>query len=200
MNPVNQVHHFIRTAEENLILNPSLLGNQPMFANGGVTNGAVDAFKLECTPHHSELTDLFDQYKIKKVELTFFYSNTEQAAVAGATTTTHNMLMHYGVKDTDDGTPVANAAELSEYASCKITQLSKPYTVTIYPKIAIAAYQDGVFTAYAADTNKWIDSDFPDVEYYGYKWGLDFLGDNTNAQIGMLKVVSKYYIDCRNTK
>lgn len=193
----HRTHYFKRTALKILDVNPSTIGRISYWANSGWTNGTSDdAFLLSYLTNVSEITNLFDMYKINGIKMKFIFDrNSAQSSVA-----TESLPTLYFYNDYDDGVVPINLGEACQYETLRIKRLDKPATFFFKPKIQSMIYNTAITTAYATPKiNPWLDCGNPNVPHYGCKWILD---TNTafNASIGALTVIMTYYIACKDVR
>ena len=161
---------------------------------------------LSDLPSSTEFTALFDMYRIKKIEITFIYDhNSGDVATSAGVAANANMGMPnlFLVTDHDDDTVLGGSSDYMQYEPCSISRLDQIKRWTVYPRVAMAAYQ-GAFTAYASQGQQWIDAASPGVAHYGCKFGVDASMCNVAAsgavRIGTLNVISKYFLECKDTR
>jgi hypothetical protein len=140
--------------------------NVAYYATLGALNGA------------SALLNVFDQYMIKNVTLTFvplcvtsFIMSGTVATVAPTAVYNHNVLIT--CVDLDDAvTPTENGILDHETMTCH-GPFVKPFSRSFVPAVAVEAYQTGGFGGYASRVNQWIDAASPNVQHYGLKWNVN---------------------------
>jgi len=160
------------------------------------------SFALNNPPGYSELTALFDRYRLTKVQLTFIYgknsANITQTTTAGANT---NLPCLYTAIDLDDDSAPANIDELLEYETCHVDRLDKIVKRTVYPRIATAAYS-GAFTSYAnMDPSTWIDCNSDGVRYYGLKYVVRYPSHVISAtDEGELQIIQKHTFQFKDVR
>lgn len=170
--------------------------------NGAVTTSTAGyKFRLSDTPGYTEITSLFDKYRIKGIKATFMPRvNVLRITDLGAgTTTVTTSPPIFSVIDYDDATAPTNAAQLHEYENCKVHNEFKPWSVFFRPRIAMATYGGGAFTSYGTGpAGLWIDAASPSVEYYGLKIATAeyAIGNNLTNDI-YWDVIFKVYIQCK---
>lgn len=153
------------------------------------------AFTLASLPNYQEFTNLFDSYRINGVSVLILFDHNSSDVGPSGTNIIPN-LTH--VIDYDDANVLTAESQYLEYEKYKINRLDKPVKFYIpKPRFAIAAYS-GAFTSYATKTG-WVDCASPSVEHYGYKMLIDGSmagGAGTNT-LGVVKVITTYYISCK---
>jgi hypothetical protein len=161
----------------------------------------VYSFRLDDLVAYTELTNLFDQYKIEKVKLTYFprYSETNAPTVvlnAGLFTT--NTLLWNAVSD--DGTTLLSTQNNAlQRMNAKMRIANKPFSVWV-PK---PKYQIEVATtlaiAGARPSTGWLDCDNFGVTH----WGHEIAGYSPAANPAQLvewKCYATYYLALKDVR
>lgn len=156
-------------------------------------------FKLSDIPNFSEFVALFDQYKILGVGITWIFTRTENQI---STTVGQNPMPNLGyVRDYNDATPLTSEGNYLQFQDCRIRRLDRPISMYVRPRPSTALY-NGAFTGYGVPTNVWIDTASSDVQHYGVKWFTDasMEGSLPTEQLGVIKMVFRFYLAFRNVK
>jgi hypothetical protein len=178
------------------------------FFGSGSSNVTADPcfamfFTLNDVPQVSTLTALYDQYKIREVEVTFTPTITVQNEVSA----TNQLLVPdyslYYALDFDDAAVVSPLTTLMEYEGIKQYNATasrwRPLKIRFKPHVAIAAYVASAFSSFANQSNEWIDCASPSVQHYGLKWGLPCPINTTFAQ-ATYTITCRYLIDFRTVR
>nr|WAE42875.1 MAG: capsid protein [Cressdnaviricota sp.] len=167
-----------------------------------ITDGFINyvpIFKLSNLPSYTEFTTLYDQYRICAVKMKILYDATVTSTPVGnATAMMPNCISVY---DSNDSSALTGIHDYEQYTSMKIRRLGdRPISLYIKPKTAMPVYQGVVLSGYAQGVAKWIDSNSPDVEYYGVKIGFagNLEGGVGTNNIGHAFIECTYYIECRD--
>jgi len=125
---------------------------------------------LISSQNFSEFTNLFDQYRIVQVTVTF---------VPTSQVSTSSPLVTF--IDRDDASTLTAVTQCYEFPSCQISESGCLVERTFTPRPATAAYS-GVFTSFTSASAKiWIDAASAGVLYYGLKWyNTAQTGNNTS--------------------
>ena len=168
------MHSFSRMKNTSQILT---LSNNTAYANGSFT------FALNDLTNYTEFTNLFDQYKITKVQIEFkmhtnpyiLYSTQPVGGAQAAAPITFPTI--YLVNDHDDATALT-LAEFKERQSVRrfVLAPNKIIKWSVKPAILNQLYRTAVSTAYAPKYGQFIDCAQADVPHYGVKWGIDYDG------------------------
>lgn len=178
----NAIHSFIRRVRR---------GTFSQLAAGSGVQSVAYVFQLQDLPAYTEFTTLFDQYRIREVDIAFIplSNSVPPTSTSGGELTT--------VLDYDDGTALATEIAAFQYESAVTTP---PWSVNrrkLVPRLATAAYA-GAFTSYAnMPSSTWIDSTSIGVQYYGVK---AVMPQATGSQVTLYDVIATYKIECRNTR
>jgi len=155
--------------DPNTVYNVELTTMQIIASNTtGPTFGAI-AFQLSNFPQSTYYATVFDQYRIREVNVKFVPTATSVLTpVMGSGSYLLTVL------DYDDASTPTNMNSLVAYSSLKITPPGVIDERTLRPRIAMAAYgSSGTFTSSAnIDPLVWVDAGSATVQYYGLKYGL----------------------------
>jgi len=121
---------------------------------------------LSSLPNSSEFTNLFDQYRIDYVEVTF-RPQYNMSTISSQSSQVNPVL--YTVIDYDDATNVAAVTDLQQYSNCKECRFDETCVRRFQPRIAQAVYS-GAFTSFG-NTRGWVDCASAGVQWYGIKSG-----------------------------
>lgn len=176
----SRIHSFKRTA----ILTPI-----------GLSDSAVKdclQFKLSDLDDYSDFTNLFDQYRINAVKISFVpnFSNSalEYAANSAGLHSIHTVIDH------NDNTDPNDVLELMQYDNYRRKRIDR--VMTRYFKVNTLA--DTKPSGLSAEWKKWISTSSTDVAYYGLKYWIDALESSTVTAV--FDVFVTYYIQCRSVK
>jgi len=180
-------------------------------ANFMVSDTTADVFKgvqwqLNALTGFADIQNLYDQYRIAKVELVFYSCSTSQMTTSvGSTGTALNFAPYfmYAV-DTGDNTPVASFAELQEYGSCHTKQIQnnpngKIGALVIYPKVREGVLEDGgTIVSGVTKRAPWISTGRADVPHYGIKLGLSSTGTGGFDSAWSISLSTRIYLQVKN--
>lgn len=166
----------------------------------GVVNFACDTntgvgFKLNSIPGYSELTSLFDQYRIKSIRVTWRPQFNTAPMTANADALCPTLIT---VPDYNDATLLTTRAQYLQYEGVRSELLDHPITRTFWPRPSMAVYNNMITTGYAApDTAPWIDTTSPGAEHYAVKWALAYPIAGTSVANGHLMLEVNYTLELR---
>lgn len=141
--------------------------NIEIFADSAGTSGAA-AFTLDSLPNYTEITALFDQYRICEIRAAFNPMVNE----FGASTTTTDLPQLLTAIDRDDATAPPNADVVRQMSTCQTSAYTEFQLRVIRPRFAVGAYS-GTFTSFASSMpNQWIDTGSASVQHFGLKWAV----------------------------
>lgn len=180
---------------------------QQFFTNAGTpyTISLTTPFSLDLLPNYTEFENLYDQFKITGVRMTFTYSNnvSNLSSNTGSTVAGANVALPflYWCYDIDDNSLPSNLNEMRQYESCKSRRLDRPVKVWVKPRYLTMAYASAISTAYTVgDPKRWIDIANHETPHYGVKFCLDPIFTVSDNAIGMLRCEMKFYLLCRGVR
>jgi len=151
-------------------------------AAGSMTYGTLSYyFILTDVPTYTELTSLFDQYKVDRLTLKLYsYATSVTVGAAVSSNYPQSGIIVHDVVDYDDAAlPTGSDAgvqELREYQNYKCRNLinaaGAPVTRSWAPHLAVAAYS-GAFSSYKNEPFGWVDCASATVQGYGWKCILE---------------------------
>lgn len=161
-----------------------------------ITGGPLSLnFTLSDLPNVTDITNLFDYYKIKGVKLKFMYlSNFNSTTQVPASALP---MIHYCV-DYDDSTSFASENQALERGNIHSRRLDKPFTYYIKPKANAELYKTATTTGYAIKGSQWIDTNDNTVPHFGFKSYIQSGAGAYVTPLGVLKVYATYYLGLRN--
>ncbi len=135
------------------------------------TSVEVDAaavFHLNDLPDYSEFTNLFDQYRIKSIEVWLIPRSNEQF------TASDNPGLLASAVDYDDSSTVSRSG-LLEYSNVLESNGLNGHYRKFVPAAAVPAY-NGVTPGFTSVSSPWVDAAYPGVEHYGFKAAISATG------------------------
>lgn len=137
-------------------------------------------FVLSSLPGYTDFTDLYDEYRIDKAKITWYPDTQQSLENAGIGNTTA-----FTALDFDDASTVL-LASLQQYESCQHHNALHPFSRTVVPRFAVAAYS-GAFSSYK-NTSGWIDVASPSVIHYGIKVALPVQSGSPNTYTPVMEL------------
>lgn len=172
----------------------------------GVTTNIAGAYvlSLDTLPNYTEFTNLYDQYKINGIKLSFVPScNSYINSSVSGTSVAVGFSRFNSAIDYDDSTTPTSENVLLQYGSLRTTPGFKNHTRYFKPKVRNAAVIDTVSGALAAGPSRggqWLSTSAPDVEHYGLKvWCSGPINTVTSTAI-TYSVYATLYIACKNVR
>lgn len=154
---------------------------------------------LSGIPGYTEFTNLFDQYRIRKIVMKFV-PRFNSFSFADYTSTSTEVPSWVSAIDLDDSTPPTDADELMQYATVKYHVWNRPFTRVIYPRTATAMYS-GAFTSYGSTPSKqWIDCASTGVKYYGLKLATTTYSSANSGEAPSWDIIIDYYVQFRGMR
>lgn len=186
-------------------------------ASGGLVAGLFDVpcasfFTLNDVISYSDFTVLFDQYRIKKVTLTFRITTmaTSAAPGAGAAVTADNLLTNptiFWFVDQDDSI-APTTADMRERMGVRSRQLlpGRPVTLTVNrPRVDTVVFNavGGSAAVGLGKPSQWFDISQTNIPHQGIKWMIaDFdarplAGSTPTWQVTVEK---KYWLEFKQVR
>lgn len=133
-------------------------------------------FMLGHVANSSEITNLYDNYRIKMVYVKITPSFNSADVYQAGSDATHISIptMHYAV-DTDDSVVPGTRNTVMENSYSKTVRLDKPFTIAVKPRAQnVVALSNGTNVAGGLmPSNVWLDSSSIDILHYGLKFWID---------------------------
>lgn len=202
INRMLNVHLHRRWAESNSVQLTATTAAPVFFSH-------QETFKLSNLSNYSELTSLYDQYKINFVEIYVMWS-PDFLPIATSTTAGERAnlippsLKIYHLPDYDDDDALTKN-EYKERAKTKL-MLLKPQQrkkIIVKPAVLSQMYETLTTTGYAPKWRVKLDSSDPSVPHYSYKFGVELpqiVGGSSDIELGHLSFEFRYNLTMYNTK
>lgn len=148
-------------------------------------------FSLRDLPNYQEFTNLYDQYKINAVKISFIPQMTQSVSIGSINNPAANARF-FSVIDYNDDTPLTSIDDAREYASCKYTPILRTHKRYLKPRLQDrgATYTPG---------RPWVNCTSPEQDYYGVKIAVEPMG-STTTQTMAYSVEAVYYLSFKNVK
>lgn len=208
-----RVHTFKRVGEPLVITNSTaaarinVQGHADLVGGSGTPVGTADSFIAAATQlrgafrfclnqasNISEITNLFDNYRITKVKLMFAMSATE--ATSG-NSQLPMPIMNYCYDPDDNSVPPSRSSVL-ENGFCKTRRLERTFSVVVTPR-AQQSVVGGVGGAGGVlPVGTWLDSGSSSIYHYGLKFWIDQFPFASSDNAIALTVTPIFYIEAKN--
>ena len=153
-------------------------------------------FTLGDIPGASQLANVFDEYKIDKVDLIFVPDANSNNTISGSKPMERSIL--YTAFDPNDSAPASTLNELIQYQNCSQTPYLEKYRRTVYPRMAVnSADEEGTITV--APIGNWARTSDTSVLWYGLKYGASANGNAAGTE-QVWKIHAKLYLSFKNIK
>jgi len=147
-------------------------------------------FNLNQIPLTSNFTNLYDQYRICGIKVTFYPPVTQVSTITTINTPTAAARMFSAI-DLNDNTPPASTDEIREYENCKINPITEKHVRYIpFPKFINSSGQN---------VNDWISSSNPGTAHYGLKVAVEPMGSTSTLSMNY-NVEACFYLCFKNIK
>lgn len=167
-----------------------------------------DTFALSNVVGYTELTNLYDQYKIKSVTMKFhLISNPDRLTTPGTdpaanylTPPNYPKLWYYRDYDDSSALTLAQMREVGK-AKFKILKPNSVVSIKLRPAVLTQLYRTAVTTGYSPTWVKRIDCSQSDIPHYGLKWIMESDGVTlfTNSQY-LLRIEYVYNLTMFNSR
>lgn len=211
----SKTHMVKRLAQPALIVNDTatgdvrlkLDGNSSFFLGPSVTGDLTSTrnftmssqFQLNSVIDASDLTSLFDRYKIVGVKLQFQYLINAQSASVGLVG--GNLPVINWAFDGDDAAQPAdvNSVKVKGYCRSRVLNANKPLSIYIKPRVSKEIFNSTLTTGYSSERACWLDANSSTIPHFGLKIAITdwlFDGENNNA----LRIQPTYYLALKDTQ
>jgi len=217
---MSRVHMFKRVGLPLVITNTAAApyaavhpsSNATMLTGVGALAGSADdflashsqqrgafAFTLSQASAISEITNLFDNYRISKVKLTFMFSydNSTGGGAASGTPTLAAPVMHYCYDPDDNQTP-ASRIDVLQNGYCKTVRLTNQHTITVTPRAQQPIVGGTGAAGGVVPLGQWFDCASPLIPFYGLKFWIDQFPRGAADSQYCLSVTPTFYIEAKN--
>jgi hypothetical protein len=147
------------------------------------------SFALSNLDDSSALGAVFDQYRIKMIEVTAY------PGASGSYVQTNNSggVTHI-VIDYDDASALTTVAAALDYQNCMVVPTGNAWKRTFVPHVALAAYS-GAFTSFANFEPVWCDFASPSIAHFGLK-----IANTASLAVISYNLIVRMHIQCRNLR
>jgi len=132
-------------------------------ASTTISTSSAYNFSLNQVDQVSQLTAVFDQYRIDEIE---FWLWPKLGAEVASATADQGILA--SVIDYDDSNLLGSLTAALDYVNVLVSSGRDGHYRRFKPHVAIAAYS-GSFSSFANETSPWLDAASPSVQHYGVK-------------------------------
>lgn len=176
----------------------------------GVVNESdnADKFTLDSVTNYTELTTLYDQYRIRSVTMKFHLVTNPDRLTTPGTDPASNYLAPpnypklWYVRDYDDSSAVTltTLREMGK-AKFKVMKPNSVISVRIRPAVLTQLYRTDLTTGYSPSWPKKLDCSQSNIPHYGLKWIVETDGVSlyTNSQF-IVRVEYVYDLVFFNTR
>lgn len=148
-------------------------------------------------PNVSEFTNLFDQYRIYKVNYEIYWSqNLSNTGVVAPVP-----LLH--IVNDYDSTAAYAKSDLYQHPDMRTYQMQEgvPVRWTLYPKVRLDSLTtNGLLSSSAGLGTPWLSTSSPNIEYLGTRIFVDNLGRSTLADYGTFLIKVNFFMEFKNVK
>lgn len=145
---------------------------------------AAWTFRLANVPGLSELTGLYDQYKICGVHMKFFPSQTDSDTLSLVDRARANARFLSAI-DYNDATPPSSSDDLRQYTNCEVTSILEVHERYIKNPTYV--------TNSGQVSSEWLPTSFPNVAWFGLK---TFTEPTETTSLSTPVPVFSYRVEC----
>lgn len=185
-----QIYYFTRITDYGIVA--SISSSQQA---GSLT------FTLADLPNYAEFQNLYDQYKISAVRVTF-YPVAQAYQNQGSSTTPVTILPRFitAFDYDDDSVSGLNFDTLRQYQSAKITMADKIHVRYIKPCQAVEIYKSTTTSGYGPRRG-FCDTTHALTPHYGIKYCMEQTNGTSSPEGAYkYKIEAKYYLALRSVK
>lgn len=193
----NTIHRFKRTCKLDDLVVKYTAGTP------GVGVGANPAyqFTLNSLPDYSEFVNLYDMYKITGIKLSIVPTAQAVTSAVSGTINTSGFSRVHSVIDFDDNTQLASENNALQYATLRTTSHQRTHTRFFKPKLSVSIDGELATTlASAPSANRWISTEYPEVEHRGVKVWINPPVNNAVSTSLTYTVYATYYLAMKMSK
>lgn len=187
----NKVHTYIRWCDKDSTYQTSTGPNS--IVESGADQNLTYAFQLSNAVNASDFINLYDRYKINKIQL--FLEPTQNQTNAPVAFPFNRKIRV--VHDYTDNIPLTQEDDYLEYANCKSYNGvgSRTIKITLYPKIL-----NTVLGGYTTQSSKsqWLSTADDDILHFGIKMFIPANISTVSTQL--FRVRAKYWLSMANSK
>lgn len=184
-NQAHNVHHFKRVYKHSTSL---------VLSSAGASSGALN-MTFNMLPNYTELTSLFDQYRINKLVYRFVPTFSDGSLTASSGTCIPNLHI---VKDYDDSTDPTNTTTLMQYPNYQMWPSHKQRSIKFTPAV-LSDFMEGAGTATGPKFKQWINLANTAVEHRGIKYYLE-QAPGIQASTFYINIFVYVYFSCKGVR
>lgn len=161
--------------------------------------GLAYAFTLADLPSVSTFVNLFERYKLNRVDVCLERMATVSSSTAVAGSGNAHGVVHTVIDYDDNVAPLAsevgaNAMRARDNYRCDTLMGPVPLKWSLVPRLGLPAYTGSVFNGYTSTQPQWIDSASTGVLHYGMKWLFEVVNPTAAFAIMSVKFTFKYHL------
>lgn len=175
-----------------------------------VGQGGVFLIKLSDVPYYTEMTALYDQYKISRVKVAFMGGPTpvmqtiQSNNPEGQATWLANMPYMWAAIDYTDGV-LPTEDQMKQYGNVKTWRVDRYKSFYFKPTTELVGYNDQAQNQPAVVTsNRWISCSQTGIQHYGLKFFIEPFTTThygpDNQALYYLRVCVTYYMKFKNIR
>lgn len=176
-------------------------------SGGGTWYITAETFQLSDISNSSELTALYDSYRLSGVLYEVSVNTMFNQVTTGAAEMARVGLTAYMFEDNTDATTPTTSGEFTQRANVKATPVSEGGKVSFFlrPRPVTAIYNGVATPAFASLIDPatkgapFISCDYPGVPHYGLKWAICAPPNTTPTNMNFL-IARTYYFTLKDPR
>jgi len=158
-------------------------------SSNSVVVGTSYYFALSQIDQYASFQTVFDQYRIKMVEVTFIPGSNSQVTAA------NNQGLFTTVIDYDDASTLTTVGQALDFSNSLTGEGFQTQRRVFIPHSAVASYS-GSFASYQNEVDQWQDAQYPNVQHYGIKT----VWTPTSTASCVMSVLVRMWVQFRNVR
>lgn len=151
----------------------------------------------------SEFVNLFDHYRIDRINITGFFS-ANQVLADGTTTAEGRVLPILHIMNDYNTTTAQTLSNYLEHPECRHIQLgiNKTFRHSYVPRVRELSLGDNDTTTYPGVSKpyQWIDTNSPSIAHFGTRFYLDTFGLTGDETLGRFQFLVEYELSFKSVK
>lgn len=163
-------------------------------SNSGAVSNSY-SFNIASLPDITDFSNLFDQYKLNAIEVTFIPNITSNDM--NPVSTYYEMPNVHSIIDRDDDAAPGALTNLMQYPSYRRTRGHQVHKRYWKPALAQTIYKTGATTGTAQKGPMWLDLADTTIPHFGLKLYIDQTNASTNIKYSMYV---KYFLQFKGIR
>lgn len=198
LKPIGNAMYSTRQLMETFTDSTGLSSGQIVQSGSSTVFGSI-AFEAGDLDNFTDLSGVFDQYRIDRIELLLRSVNNTTGSLYNLTSPNQALPRLYTVIDRDDSSALSSLAAIREYDNVEEGEAYESQLISFKPSISPAYYASGSFVGYGIKDPEWLDVASSGIPHYGVKWAVS--GQQTSSTNRFAWDVECFiYVSWKNTR